>query len=254
MFLQPRLNPLYLGIFILKFKRNLMFTVGTTNETNRVEWIESALKKIPAGSSLLDVGAGECQFKKFCTHLKYTSQDFAQYDGSGDVGMQTGSWDTSRIDIVSDITSIPRPDASFDAIMCTEVLEHVPDPVASIVEMDRLLKKGGYMLITAPFASLTHFAPYHFASGLSRFFYEHHLNRLGYEIMDITLNGNYFEFIAQEVRRVKRVAQQYSGKRMNIFEKAITHLFLYSLKRFSRTGHSSNELLCYGVQILARKK
>src|ERR1700730_6135442 len=98
-----------------------MFTVGTTNESVRVDWIKSTLQKIPAGSAILDAGAGECQFRKFCSHLQYTSQDFAQYDGKGKVGLQTGIWDNSQIDIVSDITAIPRPNASFDAIMCTEV-------------------------------------------------------------------------------------------------------------------------------------
>jgi ubiquinone/menaquinone biosynthesis C-methylase UbiE len=130
----------------------------------------SNLKKIPAGYKILDAGAGECQFKKYCTHLNYVSQDFAQYNGDGNVGLQMGSWDNTQLDIVSDITSIPVADGSFDAVMCTEVLEHVPDPVAALKEMNRTLRSGGYLMITVPFASLTHFAPYHFASGLNKFF------------------------------------------------------------------------------------
>ena len=55
-------------------------TVGSYNETTRVNWIEKTLKKIPAGSKILDAGAGEQQFKKFCKHLEYVSQDFAEYD------------------------------------------------------------------------------------------------------------------------------------------------------------------------------
>lgn len=231
-----------------------MFTVGTTNESYRVEWIEKTLKKIPIGATILDAGAGECQFKKFCGHLKYTSQDFAQYDGIGEVGLQTGTWDNTKLDIVSDITSIPRPDASFDAIMCTEVLEHVPDPVAALTELNRLLKPGGYLLITAPFASLTHFAPYHYASGLSRFFYEYHLGRFDYNIMELDLNGNYFEFLAQEVRRIKRMAKEYSDIKISMFDKVINHLLLYRLQRLSAKGGTSNEILCYGVQLFALKR
>lgn len=52
---------------------------GLNNESNRVEWLENILKKIPAGLRILDAGAGEQQFKKFCSHLQYISQDFAQY-------------------------------------------------------------------------------------------------------------------------------------------------------------------------------
>lgn len=230
-----------------------MFKVGTTNEETRVRWIESTLKKIPAGATILDAGAGESQFKKFCAHLNYVAQDFAQYEGTGEVGLQTGTWDNSKLDIVSDITSIPRPNGSFDAVMCTEVLEHVPDPVAALKELNRLLKPGGHLLITAPFASLTHFAPYHFASGLSRFFYEHHLGKMGYNILELELNGNYFEFLAQEVRRIKRMAKEYTQTNISIFDKVINHLLLYRLQKLSAKGDKSKEILCYGVHVFAQK-
>jgi len=231
-----------------------MFTVGTTNESTRVKWIEETLKKIPAGSTILDAGAGESQFKRLCGHLKYIAQDFGQYSGEGDVGLQMGTWDNSHLDIVSDILAIPLPDHSVDAIMCTEVLEHIPDPLGAIKEFSRLIKPGGYLLITAPFASLTHFAPYHFASGLSRFFYEKHLPDNGFQITDLQLNGNFFEYVAQENRRIKSVALKYTGKKLSFFQKIIIHLNLLILKNLSKRDKGSSELLCYGVHVFARKK
>ena len=231
-----------------------MFTVGTSNETARVLWIEETLKKIPAGLTILDAGAGECQFKKFCGHLKYISQDFAQYHGEGEVGLQTGNWDNSKLDIVSDILSIPLPDHSIDVVMCTEVLEHIPDPAAAIKEFGRLVKPGGYLLITAPFASLTHFAPYHFASGLSRFFYEKYLPENGFEIMKLDFNGNFFEYVAQENRRIKSIAAKYAGKKLNTFQKIIIHLNLLILQSLSKKDKGSSELLCFGIHVFARKK
>jgi ubiquinone/menaquinone biosynthesis C-methylase UbiE len=230
-----------------------MFKVGTSNEETRVGWIEHTLKQIPAGLTILDAGAGESQFKKFCGHLQYIAQDFGQYDGSGDVGLQTGAWDNSKLDIVSDIVNIPLPDQSVDAIMCTEVLEHIPNPVAALQEFARLIKPGGYLLITAPFASITHFAPYHFASGLSRFFYEHHLPTLGFSISSLELNGNYFEYIAQENRRIKRMAMTYANKQLTIFDKIIIHLNLAILQRLSKLDRGSSEVLCYGIHVFARK-
>ena len=231
-----------------------MFTVGTTNESARIKWIEETLRKIPEGLTILDAGAGELQFKKFCSHLKYIAQDFGQYHGDGDIGLQTGTWDNSKLDIVSDILSIPLADHSVDAIMCTEVLEHVPDPLGAIKEFTRLLKPGGYLLITAPFASLTHFAPYHFASGLSKYFYEKHLPDNGFEITDLQLNGNFFEYIAQENRRIKTIAAKYCRNKLNIFQKAIIHLNLLLLQGLSKTDKGSSELLCYGIHVFARKK
>ncbi|HMK17653.1 MAG TPA: class I SAM-dependent methyltransferase [Chitinophagaceae bacterium] len=231
-----------------------MFTVGTTNESERVKWIEETLKKIPAGLTILDAGAGESQFKKFCDHLKYIAQDFGQYSGEGNVGLQTGTWDNTKLDIVSDILSIPLPDHSVDAIMCTEVLEHIPDPLGAIKEFSRLIKPGGYLLITAPFASITHFAPYHFASGLSRFFYEKNLAENGFKITDLQLNGNFFEFVAQENRRIKSIAKKYAGKNLNIFQKIVIHLNLRILQNLSKKDNGSSELLCYGIHVFARKK
>ena len=163
-----------------------MISVGIINEGAREAWIEQALGQIPTGSRILDAGAGEQQYKKFCSHLEYVSQDFAKYDGKGDgKGLQTGKWDRAGLAIVSNITTIPEPDQSFDAIMCTEVFEHLPNPLEALEEFSRLLRKGGQLLTTAPFCGLTHFAPYHFYGGFTQYFYKYHLSKYGFEIVDL---------------------------------------------------------------------
>lgn len=182
------------------------------------------------------------------------SQDFDQYDGTGDGnGLQTGSWDQTRLDIISDITAIPEPDASFDAIMCTEVFEHLPEPIGAIQEFSRLLKPDGILIITAPFCSLTHFAPYHFYSGFNRYFYEKHLKENGFEILEITENGNYFEYIAQEIRRIRSVSKQYAEDRPSLIETYALHVVLKMLERFSKKDKGSKSLLIFGFHIFARK-
>lgn len=231
-----------------------MFKVGTTNEATRVKWIEETLKKIPDGLTILDAGAGECQFKKYCSHLKYIAQDFGQYHGEGEIGLHTGTWNNTKLDIISDILSIPLPDQSVDAIMCTEVLEHIPDPIGAIKEFSRLIKPGGYILITAPFASITHFAPYHFASGLSRFFYEKYLHENKFEILDLQFNGNFFEYVAQENRRIRTVARKYAGKDLNILQRIIVQLNLLTLQSLTKKDRGSSELLCFGIHVFAVKK
>jgi ubiquinone/menaquinone biosynthesis C-methylase UbiE len=202
---------------ILKVLKSKIF-VGTNNKLTRENWLKSTLEKIPSGYRILDAGAGELQYKKYCSHLDYVSQDFGQYDGDGDnKGLQTGKWDNSQLDIVSDITAIPEPDKSFDAIMCIEVFEHLPDPIAAIKEFSRLIKDDGVIILTAPFCSLTHFAPHHYYSGFNRYFYEKHLTENNFEIIEISLNGNYFEYMAQELMCIPSCANRYSGMGISIF-------------------------------------
>jgi ubiquinone/menaquinone biosynthesis C-methylase UbiE len=68
------------------------------------------------------------------------------------------------------------------------VLEHVPDPTKVLDEFARLLKSGGKLILSAPFASLVHFAPYHYCSGFSSYWYEHHLPQRGFQIEELTPN------------------------------------------------------------------
>jgi ubiquinone/menaquinone biosynthesis C-methylase UbiE len=231
-----------------------MISVGTHNEEFRIKWIEQVLKQIPAGSRILDAGAGEQKFKHLCEHLKYVSQDFAQYDGKGDSkGLQMGKWDQSTLDIVSDITAIPEPDNSFDAIMCIEVFEHIPNPLDALKEFNRLLRREGQLIVTAPFCSLSHFAPYHYSSGFNRYFFEKHLPEYGFKIIEMQQNGNFFEYIAQEVRRLPNVAKQYANDGLTHIERCTIPFVLKMLDRFSKKDTGSKELLCFGYQVLAIK-
>ncbi len=227
---------------------------GTNNKVNRDKWLEKTLSKISPGARILDAGAGELQYKKYCSHLNYVSQDFCRYEGKGNgKGLQAGEWNTSKVDILSDIISIPEKDASFDAILCVEVFEHLPDPIKAINEFARLLKSGGYLILTAPFCSLTHFAPYHFYSGFNRYFFDYHLEKAGFEIVKVTPNGNWFSYLAQEIRRIPFVANQYASKKVSLFTKLIIVILLLILGRIEKNDTNSSEFLCFGYHCLARK-
>ena len=230
--------------------------VGRANEATRHAWVQQTLKRLPVGARLLDAGAGEQRFRPFCDHLRYVAQDFGQYDGKGDgSALQSARWDQSKtkLDIVSDITAIPQFDASFDAVLCTEVFEHLPDPLAALREFARLLKVGGHLILTAPFCSLTHMAPFHFASGFNRYFYATHLPAHGFEILEMRENGNFFEYLAQELRRLRGLAARYAGEALDETDGAAVHTVLSALQRFSAKDAGSKELLCFGYHVLARK-
>jgi ubiquinone/menaquinone biosynthesis C-methylase UbiE len=224
------------------------------NEENRKSWVKQQLEKIPPGSRLLDAGAGEQQYKSFCAHLKYVSQDFAEYKpGNLESGLQMPAWDYGKLDIISDITSIPEPDGSFDVILCTEVFEHIPEPVAAIKEFSRLLRKGGTLLLTAPFTSMTHFAPYHFSTGFTRYFYEHHFPKAGLQIDSLSFNGNYFDVLHQELNRMDHVAMNYANDKPGWLEYQALKVVKKMTARFSAKGNSSTELMAMGIHIVATK-
>lgn len=224
------------------------------NTKFREQWLEKILKKIPPNSTILDAGAGESSKKKYCSHLKYTAQDFAQYDGKGDgKSLQTSTWDQTKLDIISDITAIPVANASFDAAMCIEVFEHLPDPLAALRELSRIVRPGGFLILTAPFCSLSHFTPYHFSSGFNRYWYEKHLPEQGFKILELIANGNFFSYIHQEINRIPDISHRYSLPSLNLIERIAVKIFKhYLLKNLDRAS-STNEILCFGYQIFAQK-
>jgi ubiquinone/menaquinone biosynthesis C-methylase UbiE len=221
----------------------------------RERWLKESLSSIPEGSRILDAGAGTQRYKRLCNHLIYVSQDFGEYDGKGSsVGIQREEFGYGRLDIVSDITTIPEPDSSFDAVMCIEVLEHLPDPILAIEEFTRLLRPNGYLILTAPFCSLTHYAPYHFSTGFNRYWYETHLSDSGFSIIQIRPNGNFFEYLAQEIYRIPSVADRYTRSKPGILDLLCIAVLQRMLLRFSRRDDNSSELLCFGYHVLAQKR
>lgn len=122
------------------------------NEANRHEWVRRSLAELPSGWRILDAGAGEQRYRQDCEHLRYVTQDAAEYRPSDAVeGLHLPRWDYGKLDIVCDITAIPEPDGAFDAVLRTEVIEHVPDPIDALRELSRLLRPGGRLILSAPF-------------------------------------------------------------------------------------------------------
>ena len=64
------------------------------------------------------------------------------------------------VQIIGDVQALCIRDASFEVVLCTEVLEHVPDPQRAIDEMYRVLVPGGQLLLTTRFLFPIHDAPH----------------------------------------------------------------------------------------------
>lgn len=233
-------------------RHNMWWTVH--NASTRDEWIIQKIKEIPDGLTLLDAGAGNMPYKQYCNHLNYISQDFGEYDDSAcTTGLQIEEWHSRKVDIISDIVNIPLDDKSIDVVLCSEVFEHIKNPVKAVKEFGRIIKKDGILLLTAPFCSLTHMAPYYYANGFSKYWYEENLREAGFEILEVMPYGNWFTYMAQEIERLPYVAERYGKEVDDSCLKLIVEM-VHVLMKENEEDKGSNEFLCFGHMVMARKK
>jgi len=100
---------------------------------------------------VLDLGSGE---QPFAPVVKAST---AQY-----FGIDVTVSDDKKPDVCGDSLSLPFKDCAFDAILCTQVLEHVRGPFVLFQEVVRVLKDNGFLIMTAPQAWPLHEEPYDF--------------------------------------------------------------------------------------------
>jgi SAM-dependent methyltransferase len=183
-------------------------TSGHSNESYRDEWVKNSIKKYTSSllpRTALDVGAGQSPYKQFFQDqgFDYYSQDFDLYlpSNTKNPGLQNPEWRYPKHNFVCDVLDIPEL-PKYDFVICTEVFEHVPDPVALIKKLSSLTKFDGYILITVPFLSLMHQSPYYFSSGLSPFWFEYWGGALNLEICELEVSGDYIDLMGQEIARL----------------------------------------------------
>ncbi len=166
--------------------------------------LEVIRRRFPTRPVLLDVGAGQGPYRSQIVGLDfdYKSHDFAAYNpADAKAGFREGSWHYQDIDYVSDIVDLPK-DLSASVIICTDVLEHVPDPIRALESMAKRLTAGGFLIVIVPLNSVIHQAPYFFQPGLSPYWFQHHVSRVpGLEIREMEIVGDYFDFLDEENRR-----------------------------------------------------
>lgn len=191
-----------------------MNQIFSFNQYERDAWIRNQALLIPEGSKVLDVGAGTCPYRQFFAHCEYQAHDFSQLPQE----LNRSRKSYGVIDYVSDILAIPVQDASIDVIICTEVLEHVPEPIKVLSEFARMLRSGGKLLLTAPLGAGLHQEPYHFYGGYTPHFYTTFLPDAGFANITVEANGGFFKFYGQESRRFSYKLR--AGK-FNLFERLL---------------------------------
>jgi SAM-dependent methyltransferase len=169
--------------------RSKLEDLGRWHITRFVEKVAAAL---PAGTLLLDAGAGECAYKQFFSHCRYLATDLA-------IGEE--SWNYANVDCFSRLDQLPLADSSVDAILCTQVLEHLEWPRESLQEFYRILKPGATLYVTAPMAHAEHQVPFDFfrytSFGLRSVF-----RGAGFNDLDISPFGGMATRMAYEMPRL----------------------------------------------------
>mgnify|MGYP000912771380 CR=1 FL=1 len=86
------------------------------------------------------------------------------------------------------------------------------------------------------------------------YFYEKHLQELGFSIIKLDHNGNFFEYLAQEIHRIPDILNRYTSRKVSWFERWVIQKMLMILSTFNKNDKGSGEFLCWGYHCLAKKK
>ncbi|MES2696142.1 MAG: class I SAM-dependent methyltransferase [Verrucomicrobiota bacterium] len=122
---------------------------------------------------VLDVGCGCKPYREFVPATRYVGLDidneFTRAVGIAEVFYDGGTF--------------PLPDAAFDGVLCSQVLEHVFTPEAFLGEIRRVLRPGGTLVLAVPFMWDEHEQPYDFGR-YSSFGLKALLERSGFEVIE----------------------------------------------------------------------
>jgi ubiquinone/menaquinone biosynthesis C-methylase UbiE len=163
------------------------------NVVRRDRWVAQRASDVPAGARVLDVGAGTAPYRTLFAHCDYKTQDLAPLRPDQ---LRAGGY--TQIDYTGDATAIPVSDGSFDCVICTEMIEHHPEPIRVVNELARVLAPGGRLLLTAPLGSGIHQEPYHYYGGFTPYWYRRFLEQAGFKDIGVEANAGSLRFYSQE--------------------------------------------------------
>lgn len=102
---------------------------------------------LPADAAILDVGTSSGTNLRLLKEMGFTR--YRGLDPSPDAIRWCAEKGLGTVD-QGTVLAIPHPDATFDLVLATDIIEHVGDDVAALAELRRVLKSDGTLLLTVP--------------------------------------------------------------------------------------------------------
>lgn len=133
----PRLAPLLCNVGDLTFRRRILTIIDYLQITDH--------------DVIFDAGCGEGFYVMLLAQL--TRARIVAMDGNPTLIAKAKRWvgNNPRVEWhVQDLIDLPFPEKMFSKIICSEVLEHLPHPVATLKELHRVLKDDGVLAVTVP--------------------------------------------------------------------------------------------------------
>jgi len=148
-----------------------------------------------AQGRLLDLGCGGQPYRELFGGV-------SQY-----IGLDIDSGPT--VDIAGDAQVLPFAGATFDTVLCNEVLEHVPEPAVLLTEVARVLKSGGFLLLTTPQTWGLHHEPHDYYR-YTKYGLRYQAEKAGLEVIDIAPTCGVWSTTSQ--RLVDTVVDDYAAR------------------------------------------
>ena len=140
---------------------------------------------------ILDSGCGSMPYKNI---ILSNNDKVTNYIG---LDIESGlNYENVNADFLWDGSIMPFEDSSFDVVISTEVMEHVPDPDSYLMEVKRVLKPGGMFFFTVPFLMSLHEVPNDYYR-YTPFALEMIFKRIGFITITIKPMGGYNAAMAQ---------------------------------------------------------
>lgn len=158
-----------------------------------------------------------------------------------------------RPEVIGDGAALPFGNRSFDAVIISEVLEHVPEPGLVLAEAARVLTPGGRVLITVPFLNPIHADPVDYGRYTDTFLLRA-LDRAGLDPLTVEPQGDYLAVLADLLRDWLNNRER-GGFRARLANRLVGGLVVRLRSRAAEPGRSPSFGRNYptGYGILAQK-